>query len=314
MRHEDVPQWMPQRTFTPAPPREARLPPPPPLLQNTNFVMASLIVILTLAILRFAVVMQSNKPVPATAQEPVPVEAAGARLCYPRSTRCNCRRNKFIQAIRPCTRSPCMHAVMCTYQAGQCITTHSTLCTPTPRCAGRRRRRRRSLSPRQHCNLVRHSAPIINGDAVPHQPQHDVLEPRERRRADGTLQIGPLHVTDTVLGHGSSTHGTTVFAGSLSGRPVAVKRMLVQFHEVARKEFDALVASDEHPNVLRCYAWERSGAWVYLALELCDRTLHDAFTQPDALGRFPHVEQPQTALTWRIASDCVGGLHVRAPS
>jgi hypothetical protein len=58
-------------------------------------------------------------------------------------------------------------------------------------------------------------------------------EPRERRRADGSLQIGPLHVSDTVLGHGSSTHGTTVFAGDLSGRPVAVKRMLVQAHLLA---------------------------------------------------------------------------------
>ena len=121
-----------------------------------------------------------------------------------------------------------------------------------------------------------------------------------------------------VLGHGSSTHGTTVFAGDLSGRPVAVKRMLVQFHELARKEFDALVASDAHPNVLRCYAWERSGAWVYLALELCDSTLYDALNEANAgespkEGRenFPKAGEPPSERSWAIAKDCIGGVQVR---
>lgn len=135
---------------------------------------------------------------------------------------------------------------------------------------------------------------------------------RERRAADGSLRIGELHVSTTVLGHGSSTHGTTVFEGTLSGRQVAVKRMLMQFHEVARKEFDALVASDEHRNVLRCYAWERSDPWVYLALERCDLTLYDAFTQPDPHGRFPQPGDPPTELTLSIALGCIRGVEVRS--
>ena len=52
-----------------------------------------------------------------------------------------------------------------------------------------------------------------------------------------------------VLGYGSG--GTVVFSGELDGRPVAVKRMLRQFYEMARKEIDALILADEHPNIVR---------------------------------------------------------------
>lgn len=66
------------------------------------------------------------------------------------------------------------------------------------------------------------------------------------------LQVGPA-----VLGYGSG--GTVVFSGELDGRPVAVKRMLRQFYEVARKEIDALILADEHPNIVR---------WAYVLLRL----------------------------------------------
>ena len=113
--------------------------------------------------------------------------------------------------------------------------------------------------------------------------------------------------------------------------------MLVQFHDVARKEFDALVASDEHPNVLRCYAWERSGAWVYLALELCDSTLYDSVLKANAEADIeeeengigspkagavsktaangdwkPKAGAPPSETTWRIARDIIGGVEVRS--
>lgn len=52
-----------------------------------------------------------------------------------------------------------------------------------------------------------------------------------------------------MLGYGSG--GTVVFSGELDGRPVAVKRMLRQFYEVARKEIGALILADEHPNIVR---------------------------------------------------------------
>jgi serine/threonine-protein kinase/endoribonuclease IRE1 len=43
-----------------------------------------------------------------------------------------------------------------------------------------------------------------------------------------------------------------VFAGELGGRPIAVKRLLRQFVELARKEIGALILADEHPNIVRC--------------------------------------------------------------
>lgn len=67
-------------------------------------------------------------------------------------------------------------------------------------------------------------------------------------------QVGP-----GVLGYGSG--GTVVFSGELDGRPVAVKRMLRQFYEVARKEIDALILADEHPNIVRWGPRCRAGAF-----------------------------------------------------
>ena len=49
----------------------------------------------------------------------------------------------------------------------------------------------------------------------------------------------------------------------------------VQFYDVARKEIAALILSDDHPNVLRCFAMEEDEAFVYLALERCTMSLSD---------------------------------------
>ena len=46
------------------------------------------------------------------------------------------------------------------------------------------------------------------------------------------------------------------FKFNLHRYTVAVKRLLAQFHELARKELATLIASDEHPNILRCFAME----------------------------------------------------------
>ena len=42
-----------------------------------------------------------------------------------------------------------------------------------------------------------------------------------------------------------------VLAGELDGRHVAVKRLLARFYDQARKEIDALIQLDDHPNVVR---------------------------------------------------------------
>eukprot|EP01041_Mallomonas_annulata_P002756 gene2756-5426_t len=94
--------------------------------------------------------------------------------------------------------------------------------------------------------------------------------------ADGQqrLTVGSLQLAlSVVLGYGS--HGTVVFRGSLNGRPVAIKRMLSQFHRAAEREISLLIRSDGHPNVVRYFLREQHGDFVYLALQLCRMSLRD---------------------------------------
>lgn len=89
----------------------------------------------------------------------------------------------------------------------------------------------------------------------------------------GVRSIGVIQVTDDVLGFGG--HGTVVYRGTLDGRQVAVKRMLKAYHASADREISLLIESDGHPNVVRYFLKEVTGDFVYLALELCDMSLHD---------------------------------------
>jgi hypothetical protein len=61
------------------------------------------------------------------------------------------------------------------------------------------------------------------------------------------LQLGSLQVnTEKLIGTGSN--GTMVFEGRFDGREVAVKRMLIQFFDIASQETKLLRESDDHPN------------------------------------------------------------------
>ena len=82
-----------------------------------------------------------------------------------------------------------------------------------------------------------------------------------------------IQVSEKVLGYGG--HGTVVYKGMLDGRSVAVKRMLQVYHASADREISLLIESDGHPNVVRYFLKEVRGDFVYLALELCDLSLHD---------------------------------------
>lgn len=82
-----------------------------------------------------------------------------------------------------------------------------------------------------------------------------------------------IQVSDEVLGFGGQ--GTVVYKGILDGREVAVKRMLKAYHASADREIRLLIESDGHPNVVRYFLKEIRGDFVYLALELCDLSLHD---------------------------------------
>jgi serine/threonine-protein kinase/endoribonuclease IRE1 len=61
------------------------------------------------------------------------------------------------------------------------------------------------------------------------------------------IRMGNIEVdTEDQLGTGSN--GTLVFAGKFDGREVAVKRMLIQFYDIASQETRLLRESDDHPN------------------------------------------------------------------
>lgn len=90
--------------------------------------------------------------------------------------------------------------------------------------------------------------------------------------ADGR-KIGKLFVSNKEIAKGSN--GTVVFEGVYEGRPVAVKRLVRSHHEVAFKEIQNLIASDQHSNIIRWYGVEYDRDFVYLSLERCACSLDD---------------------------------------
>jgi serine/threonine-protein kinase/endoribonuclease IRE1 len=93
------------------------------------------------------------------------------------------------------------------------------------------------------------------------------------------IRIGALEVnTEKLIGTGSN--GTMVFEGNFDGRAVAVKRMLIQFFDIASQETKLLRESDDHPNVIRYYAQQQAGGFLYIALELCPASLADVIDKP----------------------------------
>ncbi|RFU33687.1 hypothetical protein B7463_g2665, partial [Scytalidium lignicola] len=93
------------------------------------------------------------------------------------------------------------------------------------------------------------------------------------------IRVGQLEVnTDKLIGTGSN--GTMVFEGNFDGRSVAVKRMLIQFFDIASQETKLLRESDDHPNVIRYYAQQQAAGFLYIALELCPASLADVIEKP----------------------------------
>jgi hypothetical protein len=69
-------------------------------------------------------------------------------------------------------------------------------------------------------------------------------------------------VGTVVLGYGSG--GTVVLLGRLDGRPVAVKRLLARFAELARTEINALIHTDDHPNVVSVRSYSTAASMMFL--------------------------------------------------
>ncbi|KAI9099768.1 kinase-like domain-containing protein [Phlyctochytrium arcticum] len=91
----------------------------------------------------------------------------------------------------------------------------------------------------------------------------------------GHVGLRSLTVSEDIIGYGS--HGTVVYKGTFEGRDVAIKRLLLDFYDVADHEVQILQQSDHHPNVVRYYFREKNEGFMYIALELCPASLHDVF-------------------------------------
>lgn len=142
------------------------------------------------------------------------------------------------------------------------------------------------------------------------------------------LKMGSLEVNEAEqLGTGSN--GTIVFAGKWDGRDVAVKRMLVQFNEIASQETRLLRESDDHPNgestwvplfpsipsryscppgvltklVIRYYAQQERAAFLYIALELCQASLADVIQKPTSFRELAQAgERDMPSVLYQIAN------------
>ncbi|KAL2017198.1 hypothetical protein VTK56DRAFT_2518 [Thermocarpiscus australiensis] len=116
------------------------------------------------------------------------------------------------------------------------------------------------------------------------------------------LKMGSLEVNEAEqLGTGSN--GTIVFAGKWDGRDVAVKRMLVQFNEIASQETRLLRESDDHPNVIRYYAQQERAAFLYIALELCQASLADIVQKPHCYRELAQAgERDMPGVLYQIAN------------
>lgn len=80
-----------------------------------------------------------------------------------------------------------------------------------------------------------------------------------------------ITLSNKILGYGSA--GTVVYQGSFQNRSVAVKRLLLEFYDIASQEIKLLTMSDDHPNVVRYYCSEVTDKFLYIALELCSTSL-----------------------------------------
>ncbi|KAG0086097.1 bifunctional endoribonuclease/protein kinase ire1 [Podila epicladia] len=122
--------------------------------------------------------------------------------------------------------------------------------------------------------------------------------------AANTPLLKSINVSDSILGYGS--HGTVVYKGTYDGRSVAVKRLLIDFYDVAFHEVRLLQESDDHPNVVRYFRSEQCDRFLYIALELCSASLDDIIERGH-VQRYSDLSatlEPQ-----KILHQIISGIH-----
>ncbi len=105
---------------------------------------------------------------------------------------------------------------------------------------------------------------------------------RRRKSHQVKSDLNVLQVSEQVLGVGS--HGTIVFRGEFDGRPVAVKRLLADFFDIADREIGLLQQHDSHQNIIRYFYREKTEKFIYIALELASLTLAEWVEGGNSIG------------------------------
>ncbi|KFA53832.1 hypothetical protein S40293_01657 [Stachybotrys chartarum IBT 40293] len=167
---------------------------------------------------------------------------------------------------------------------------------------------KKGLKARENSQSRDDQPPVSVEDAVrnakklgdrPHLEPDVVTVTNDMQGVEGPVMLmGNIEVNmDEQLGTGSN--GTLVFAGKFDGRDVAVKRMLIQFYDIASQETRLLRESDDHPNgkfnsgvlsssaraktistVVRYYSQQVRAGFLYIALERCAASLADVVEKP----------------------------------
>lgn len=144
-------------------------------------------------------------------------------------------------------------------------------------------------------------------DGEPIATKSLVKQFNKRPSLNKKLQIdNNLIISDKILGYGS--HGTVVYEGTFENRPVAVKRMLLDFYDIANHEVRLLQESDDHPNVVRYFCSQSSETekFLYIALELCVCSLEDLVEKPKVDNGALKLDQ---ASKNEVLLQLVSGLH-----
>lgn len=117
----------------------------------------------------------------------------------------------------------------------------------------------------------------------------NILGRKGQGSGDGR-RVGKLFISNREIAKGSN--GTVVFEGIYDGRQVAVKRLVRSHHDVASKEIQNLIASDQHPNIVRWFGVEFDADFVYIALERCACSMNDLIEY--------YTETNESAITAKI--------------
>ena len=162
-------------------------------------------------------------------------------------------------------------------------------------------------------SFYRRDTPVQNNNPSSEDSKSDSSSKKKKKKARSASEkagdvetIGQLEISKDVIGYGS--HGTVVYKGVFHGRPIAVKRLLVDFYDIAHHEVDLLLKSDHHPNVIQYYCKEQAGKFLYIGLELCEASIYDIYEGPSSRERLEPLRKQLEHRRHVLLKDIARGL------